>query len=210
MANIFDLFKQISSDNEKSGGTIEYIIVGLGNPGKEYERTRHNAGFMAVDYISERCNAKLNKAKFSALVGEAEIAGKKVLLMKPQTFMNASGEAVSAAARFYKLSAENIIVISDDVSLDVGRLRVRKSGSHGGQKGLKSIAESLGSQEYRRIKIGVGAKPHPDYDMAAWVLSNFDNKDIELIAQQYPKLYDGLCKLLQGDVDSAMQICNGK
>ncbi len=210
MANIFDLFKQISSDSNSGGGAIEYIIVGLGNPGKEYERTRHNAGFMAMDYICGRCDARVDRAKFSALVGETTIADKKVLLMKPQTFMNSSGEAVSAAAKFYKISPEKVIVISDDVSLDVGRLRVRRNGSHGGQKGLKSIEECLGSQEYRRIKIGVGAKPHPDYDMAAWVLSNFDAKDIQLISDNYGRLYDGLCKLLSDDVDGAMQICNGK
>lgn len=211
MANIFDLFKQISSDDsKKSGGAIEYLVVGLGNPGKEYERTRHNAGFMAIEYISGRCGVDVNRAKFSALVGETTIAEKRVLLMKPQTFMNASGEAVSAAAKFYKIPVENVIVISDDVSLDVGRVRVRRNGSHGGQKGLKSIAECLGSQEYKRIKIGVGAKPHPDYDMASWVLSEFSAQDVAAISENYGRIYDGLCKILQGDVDGAMQICNGK
>ena len=171
MANIFDLFKQISTGSDTGSGALEYILVGLGNPGKEYERTRHNAGFMAMDYISGRCGAKIDRAKFSALVGETTINGKRVLLMKPQTFMNSSGEAVAAAAKFYKIAPENIIVISDDVSLDVGRVRVRRKGSHGGQKGLKRIQECLGTEDYQRIKIGVGAKPHPDYDMAAWVRS---------------------------------------
>ena len=133
MSNIFDLFKQISSSSGTSTGAVEYLLVGLGNPGKEYERTRHNAGFMALDYIAGRCGARLDRAKFSALVGEADINGKRVLLMKPQTYMNSSGEAVSAAAKFYKIAPENIIVISDDVSLDVGRVRVRRKGSHGGQ-----------------------------------------------------------------------------
>lgn len=210
MANIFDLFKQISTSEDSSSGAIEYILVGLGNPGKEYERTRHNAGFMAMDYISGRCGAKIDRAKFSALVGEATINGKRVLLMKPQTFMNSSGEAVSAAAKFYKIAPENIIVISDDVSLDVGRVRVRRKGSHGGQKGLKSIQECLGTEDYQRIKIGVGAKPHPDYDMAAWVLSTFEPKDIEAISENYPRIYDGLCKMLEGDTEEAMQICNKK
>ena len=209
MANIFDLFKQISTDDKK-GGAIEYIVVGLGNPGKEYERTRHNAGFMAIDYISGRCGVRVDRAKFSALVGETTIADKRVLLMKPQTYMNSSGEAVGAAAKFYKIPAENIIVISDDVSLDVGRLRVRRSGSHGGQKGLKSIEEHLGSQGYQRIKIGVGAKPHPDYDMASWVLSNFDTKDIAAISENYGRMYEGLCGIIKGDTELAMQICNGK
>ena len=210
MANIFDLFKQISTSEDSSSGAIEYILVGLGNPGKEYERTRHNAGFMAMDYISGRCGARIDRAKFSALVGEATINGKRVLLMKPQTFMNSSGEAVSAAAKFYKIAPENIIVISDDVSLDVGRVRVRRKGSHGGQKGLKSIQECLGTEDYQRIKIGVGAKPHPDYDMAAWVLSTFEPKDIEAISENYPRIYDGLCKMLEGDTEEAMQICNKK
>ena len=210
MANIFDLFKQISTGSDTGSGAVEYILVGLGNPGKEYERTRHNAGFMAIDYISGRCGAKIDRAKFSALVGEATVNGKRVLLMKPQTFMNSSGEAVAAAAKFYKIAPENIIVISDDVSLDVGRVRVRRKGSHGGQKGLKSIQECLGTEDYQRIKIGVGAKPHPDYDMAAWVLSTFEPKDIEAISENYPRIYDGLCKMLEGDTEEAMQICNKK
>ena len=210
MANIFDLFKQISTGSDTGSGAVEYILVGLGNPGKEYERTRHNAGFMAIDYISGRCGARIDRAKFSALVGETTINGKRVILMKPQTFMNSSGEAVAAAAKFYKIAPENIIVISDDVSLDVGRVRVRRKGSHGGQKGLKSIQECLGTENYQRIKIGVGAKPHPDYDMAAWVLSTFEPKDIEAISENYPRIYDGLCKMLEGDTEEAMQICNKK
>jgi PTH1 family peptidyl-tRNA hydrolase len=210
MANIFDLFKQISTGSDTGSGAVEYILVGLGNPGKEYERTRHNAGFMAMDYISGRCGARIDRAKFSALVGETTINGKRVLLMKPQTFMNSSGEAVAAAAKFYKIAPENIIVISDDVSLDIGRVRVRRKGSHGGQKGLKSIQECLGTEDYQRIKIGVGAKPHPDYDMAAWVLSTFEPKDIEAISENYPRIYDGLCKMLEGDTEEAMQICNKK
>ena len=208
MSNIFDLFKQISSGSGASQGAVEYLLVGLGNPGREYEKTRHNAGFMALDYIAGRCGARLDRAKFSALVGEADINGKRVLLMKPQTYMNSSGEAVSAAAKFYKIAPENIIVISDDVSLDVGRVRVRRKGSHGGQKGLKSIQECLGTEDYQRIKIGVGAKPHPDYDMAAWVLSTFDVKDIQNISENYPRIYDGLCKMLEGNTEEAMQICN--
>ncbi len=210
MANIFDLFKQISSGSDTHGGTIEYLVVGLGNPGREYERTRHNAGFMALDYISGRADAKIDRAKFSALVGEATISGKRVLLMKPQTFMNSSGEAVAASAKFYKIPPENIIVISDDVSLDVGRVRVRRGGSDGGQKGLRSIAEHLGSENYKRIKIGVGAKPHPDYNMADWVLSELNAEDALKIRENYTRVYDGLCKILEGDIDAAMQICNGK
>ena len=119
-------------------------------------------------------------------------------------------EAVSAAAKFYKIAPENIRVISDDISLDVGRVRVRRKGSHGGQNGLRSIEQHLGSQAYQRIKIGIGAKPHPDYDLASWVLSNFDAKDMQAIGECQPKVYDGLCKMLEGDTEAAMQICNGK
>ena len=209
MANIFDLFKQISTE-AASGGNIEYIVVGLGNPGKDYERTRHNAGFMAIDYIAGRCGARIDRAKFSALVGEATLEGKRVLLLKPQTFMNLSGEAVGAAAKFYKIAPENIIVISDDVSLDVGRVRVRRKGSHGGQNGLRNIEAHLGSQNYQRIKIGVGAKPHPDYDLASWVLSGFDANDLKKLGELYPTVYEGLCRMLSGDTEAAMQICNGK
>ena len=210
MANIFDLFKQISSDSANSSGNVEYILAGLGNPGKEYEHTRHNAGFMAIDYISGRCNTRIDRAKFSALVGEGMVAGKRVLLMKPQTFMNSSGEAVAAAARFYKIPAENVIILADDISLDVGRLRVRRKGSHGGHNGLKSIEAHLSSSEYQRIKIGVGAKPHPDYDLVDWVLGTFSAKDTELLSAGYSKLYDGLCKIIEGDTEGAMQICNAK
>jgi PTH1 family peptidyl-tRNA hydrolase len=210
MANIFDLFKQISTAPEGAKGNIEYIVVGLGNPGKEYERTRHNAGFMAIDYVSGRCGARIDRAKFSALVGEATIADKRVLLMKPQTYMNSSGEAVSAAANFYKIAPDHIIVISDDITLDVGRVRVRRKGSHGGQNGLRNIEQLLGSQEYQRIKIGIGAKPHPDYDLVNWVLSNLDAKDMEAMSACHAKVYDGLCKMLEGDTEAAMQICNGK
>ena len=210
MANIFDLFKQISCGGNEPKGNVEYIVAGLGNPGAEYARTRHNAGFMAIDYISGRCNAKIDRARFSALVGEAVIEGKRVLLMKPQTFMNSSGEAVGAAAKFYKIAPENIIVISDDISLDVGRVRIRRKGSHGGQNGLRSVEQHLGSQNYQRIKIGIGAKPHPDYDLASWVLSSLDAKDMQAMSECHPKVYEGLCRMLSGDTEAAMQICNGK
>ena len=213
MANIFDLFKQISSDSGSSGNDrkpVEYMVVGLGNPGKQYENNRHNAGFMAIDHIAERVGAKIDRVKFSALIGDTTIAGKRVILMKPQTFMNSSGEAVAAAARFYKIAPEKIIVISDDISLDVGRVRVRRKGSHGGQNGLRSIETCLVSQDYQRIKVGIGAKPHPDYDLADWVLSDFSAKDMQAMKECHPKIYDGLCKMLLGDTEAAMQICNGK
>lgn len=210
MSNIFDIFKKIEKENEsRSAQAITHIVVGLGNPGDKYFYTRHNAGFLAMDYVSQKCGAQVNRSKFHALVGEGTIAGKRVLLMKPQTLMNASGDAVSEAAAFYKIPVENIIVMSDDVNLDVGRMRVRKSGSDGGQKGLRSIIERMGSDNFPRIRFGVGKKPHPDYDMADWVLGEFSESDKKAIYNCFVASYAGLEKLVCGDVDGAMQVCNG-
>lgn len=209
MSNIFDLFKQIEKPAE-SRAPITHILVGLGNPGDKYFHTRHNAGFLAMDYISQKCGTTVNKLKFKALVGEATIAGKRVLLMKPQTFMNLSGEAVQEAAAFYKIGIENIIVMSDDVNLDVGRLRVRTKGSDGGQKGLRSIITLMGSDNFPRIRFGVGQKPHPDYDMADWVLGEFSAEDKKVLFESFEAAYRGLEKLVSGDIDGAMQICNSK
>ena len=211
MSNIFDIFKKIEKENnDRATAPITHLVVGLGNPGDKYFYTRHNAGFLAMDYISQRCGATVNRSKFKSLVGEATIAGKRVLLMKPQTFMNLSGEAVVEAAKFYKIPIENIVVLSDDVNLDVGRMRVRKSGSDGGQKGLRSIINLMGSDNFPRIRFGVGQKPHPDYDMADWVLGNFSDADKKAIFECFVTSYEGLEKLLCGDVDGAMQVCNGK
>ena len=210
MANIFDLFKQISKETPTQNRPIEYLVVGLGNPGAEYTNTRHNAGFLAMDRLAERYSARIDRAKFKALVGEAVIAGKRVLLMKPQTFMNLSGEAVSEAARFYKLSADRVVVLSDDTALEPGRLRVRRKGSAGGHNGLKNIEACLGTAEYPRIRIGVGQKPHPDYDLVDWVLGTPDRENLEKMRGSFDTLADGLEKILLGDVDAAMQICNGK
>lgn len=211
MGNIFDIFKKIEKDRvEVSTAPITHLVVGLGNPGDKYFYTRHNAGFLAMDYISQRCGATVNRSKFKALVGEATIAGKRVLLMKPQTLMNLSGDAVYEAAQFYKIPPENIVVLSDDVNLDVGRMRVRKSGSDGGQKGLRSIILRLNSDSFPRIRFGVGQKPHPDYDMAAWVLGNLSDDDKMTLYDCFVRSYDGLEKILCGDVDAAMQICNTK
>ena len=211
MSNIFDIFKKIESESAaKAQAPITHLVVGLGNPGDKYFYTRHNAGFLAMDYISQKCGAAVNRAKFKALVGEATIAGKRVLLMKPQTYMNASGEAVKEAMAFYKIPIENVIVLSDDVNLDVGRMRVRKSGSDGGQKGLRSIIEHAASDNFPRIRLGVGKKPHPDYDMADWVLGNLSESDKKAIFDCFVTAYEGLEKILCGDVDGAMQVCNSK
>lgn len=210
MANIFDLFKQISSGNDAKTLPVEYIVVGLGNPGEKYVNTRHNAGFLTIDYIADKKGVRIDRSKFKALTATVDIGGKGVLLMKPQTFMNLSGEAVGEAARFYKLGAEKIIIISDDISLGVGRLRVRRKGSAGGHNGLKSINEHLGTDAYPRLKVGVGEKPHPDFELADWVLSSFDKNEMQKLTEAFPTALCGIEKIVAQDVDGAMQICNGK
>ena len=209
MADIFELFKKISKSEPASTTPITHIVVGLGNPGSKYANTRHNAGFIATDYLAGKLSTKIDRAKFQSLVSEVTIAGKRVLLMQPQTFMNNSGYAVCEAASFYKIPPENVIVISDDVNLDVGRLRVRESGSAGGQKGLNDIIVQMGTDKIPRIRVGVGKKPHPDYDMVNWVLGVFPEDDKKAIEELMPVVYAGIEKLLVGDVAGAMQICNG-
>ena len=210
MADIFELFKKISSENTASREPISHIVVGLGNPGGEYFHTRHNAGFLAIDYICQKYNARVNKSAHKGLVGEATIGGKRVLLVKPQTFMNLSGECVRAVLDFYKISPDNLIIIYDDISLDVGRLRVRRDGSAGGHNGIKSILEHLGTKTFPRIKIGVGQKPHPDYDLASWVLSEFKDDELKTLEGTFPTVCEGLEKILNASIDDAMQICNKK
>lgn len=197
--NLFSAFK-------KTG--VDYIVVGLGNPGKQYDHTRHNIGFSAVDYIAQKLSVQLKKLKFSALYERCEISNKSVLLVKPQTYMNNSGEAVAAAARFYKVPVDKIIVISDDISLPCGVLRVRKKGSAGGHNGLKSINRHLGSEEYPRIKIGVGEKPNPEYDLADWVLSTFSSMEEKAIEKRFPDVLHAVEHILNGDFETAMNQCN--
>ena len=211
MGNIFDIFNEISAGRAaKSNLPVTHIIVGLGNPGEKYANTRHNAGFRMLEYLSERCGIRVDSVKFKALVGDGQVGDKRVLLMKPQTYMNLSGEAVVEAAHFYKIPPENIIVFSDDVSLDVGAVRMRRKGSDGGQKGLRSIVTIMGTQDFPRIKFGVGAKPHPDYDMADWVVSEFTRDEKVAVASCFPRAYDGVVKYLAGDPDGAVQACNSK
>ena len=166
-------------DRFRSPQGVTWLVVFLGNPGTKYNGTRHNAGFMAADAMAKEFNIAINKLRFKALTATVTIGGEKVLLMKPQTYMNLSGEAVGQAAKFYKISPERIIVVSDEVAMPIGKLRIRKSGSAGGHNGLKDIIRHLGTQDFPRIRMGVGAAPHPDYDMADWVLSTFKNKDAE-------------------------------
>lgn len=208
MSNIFDLFKQIERNNTSANKTVTHIVVGLGNPGEKYQKTRHNVGFMALDYISEKLNIKINRAKFKALVCDCELADKRVLFMKPQTFMNNSGEAVKEAADFYKIPVENIIVIYDDISLNPGKMRIRLKGSDGGHNGIKSLINHLGSNEFPRIKIGVGAKPNPEYDLADWVLGNIANEDREATDKCIESTYECVELMLQGNTNKAMEKFN--
>lgn len=170
-------------DKFRNNSGVSWIVVFLGNPGPKYNGTRHNAGFMAADAMAKELNVSINKMRFRALTASVSIGGEKVLLMKPQTYMNLSGEAVGQAAKFYKVNPEHIIVISDEVALPVGKLRIRKGGSAGGHNGLKNIIQHLGTDQFPRMRMGVGSAPHPDYDMADWVLGTFKNKDAEDMAE---------------------------
>ena len=193
---------------KESNGKYSFMIVGLGNPGDKYENTRHNAGFICIDKIAEHYNVKINKIKFKALTGEADTPSGKVLLMKPTTFMNNSGEAVREAMNFYKLKPENVIVIFDDISLDPGKMRIRKKGSCGGHNGIRSIIDLNGSDAFPRIKIGVGKKPHPEYDLAAWVLAKPVESDRKLINEAAEKAIGACEVIMTGDFEKAMNIYN--
>ena len=189
---------------------IEWLVVGLGNPGSKYDNTRHNAGFRALEGYCARSGQKIDRMKFKALAGEGMLGGRRVLFLKPQTFMNLSGEAVRDAASFYKIPPERIIVLSDDVSLDVGTLRVRAKGSAGGQNGLKNIIYHLGSEAFPRVKIGVGKKPHPDYDLAAWVLGKFTADEQKAIDKACEDAVSAAACIIAEGCPAAAQKFNGK
>lgn len=192
----------------KKPGGVSWLIVFLGNPGMRYEGTRHNAGFMAADALAKRRGIAINKLRFKALTAQCAVAGESVLLMKPQTYMNLSGEAVAAAARFYRIPPEHIIVVSDEMALPVGALRIRKKGSAGGHNGLKSIIALLGTEDFPRIRLGVGAPPHPDYDVKDWVLSSFKNQDAEDMAVAAARAVEAAeCYIAEG-ADRAMNKFN--
>ena len=203
MSNIFDLFKKIESPGAVKL-KITHIVAGLGNPGAKYEATRHNAGYMAVDAIAQKAAVKINRAKFHSLVGECELGGVGVLLMKPETFMNNSGVAIAEAASFYKIPPENIIVLHDEISFDPGVMRIRRKGSAGGHNGLKSIIEHLGSDAFPRIKIGIGKKPSPDYDLADFVLGKFSAEDKKKLEEQHPAVIAAAELMLSGKIEEAM------
>ena len=188
--------------------SIEYLIVGLGNPGREYESTRHNAGYISLDYIADELGVKVNRVKFKSSVGEAVISGKRCLLMKPSTYMNLSGQAVIEAMRFYKIPPERTVIIFDDISLDVGCMRVRRKGSDGGQKGMQNIIYLSGSQDFPRVKVGIGKKPHPDYDLKDWVLSRFTESDAKLIKALLPNVKSAVELIVADNIDEAMNRYN--
>ena len=183
---------------------VQYLIVGLGNPGKEYEMTRHNVGFRALDYIAGAINTDVQRLKHMALTGKGMIGSNGVLLMKPQTYMNKSGQAVADAARFYKVPPSNVIIISDDISLTVGSMRIRANGSAGGHNGLKSIQEYLGTDEYVRIKLGVGAKAHADMDLGDHVLGKMSAPDFKLISENFASIIPAIELIIAGEIDKAM------
>lgn len=189
-------------------GAPEFMIVGLGNPDKKYEFTRHNAGFLCVDMLAEKHGFTVKKLKFRSLLGDAVLGGHRCLILKPQTYMNLSGEAVREAAAFYKIPPERILVLFDDISLDVGKLRIRRKGTDGGHNGIKNIIYHLASDRFPRIKIGVGKKPHPDYDLADWVLSEFKKDEEVPLKAALENACAAVELLLDGEIDKAMNLYN--
>ena len=190
------------------GSSVDYIIAGLGNPGSQYDLTRHNAGFMAVDKIAEEYKVKVDRIKFKSLCNTFEMKGKKVLLMKPQTFMNLSGQSITEAMNFYKVPIENVIILCDDISLEPSKLRIRRKGSDGGHNGLKNIIYLSGKDTFPRIRIGVGQKPHPDYDLADWVLSRFTPSEQKLMTEGVEKAMRSCEFMVQDKIDQAMNKYN--
>ena len=192
----------------KSPGGVQWLLVCLGNPGKDYENTRHNIGFMAADELERRENAKFNKLRYRALTGEVTIGGQRVLVLKPQTYMNLSGEAVKLAGGFYKIPPERVLVISDDVSLPLGKLRIRGSGSAGGHNGLKNIIQHLGTDQFPRIKVGVGAPQHPEHEMVNWVIGNFTPAEKKVVSEAIGKALDAAECIIREGVQKAQNKFN--
>ena len=210
MADIFELFKKIASGRSEPAGAPTFIVAGLGNPGEKYARTRHNAGFLAMDFIAEKYSLGKFRSRFKATVAEGVVDGKRVLFMKPQTYMNNSGEAVREAADFYKIAPEHVVVISDDVNLAPGVVRIRESGSDGGQKGLASIIMHMNTDRIPRIRVGVGMKPRPDYELADWVLGEIPAADREAMFDAFGRVADALPLVLDGKFAEAASRYNGK
>ena len=198
----------IKSLMKNKSSSYDFVIAGLGNPGAKYEMTRHNAGFLAMDLLAIEENKDIKKLKHHALVCDAEINGKRCLLMKPQTMMNNSGEAVGEACRFYKIPPEKVIILYDDINLDVGKTRIRRKGSAGGHNGIKSIIAHLGSENFLRIKIGVGKKPSPDYDLVNWVLGKFPRELENDLKSALENSTNALRLMVNDEVDQAMNLYN--
>lgn len=188
--------------------SYDYIIAGLGNPGGKYEMTRHNAGFLAMDLLAIEDGFDIKKLKHHALVADAEINGKRCLVMKPQTMMNNSGEAVGEAARFYKIPPENVIIVYDDISLDVGQTRIRRKGSAGGHNGIKSIIAHLGSEHFPRVKVGVGKKPNLEYDLVSWVLGRFPKEQEPELKSALENSTKAVRLIVNDEIDKAMNLYN--
>ena len=193
---------------EGSPQSPEFLIVGLGNPGPKYAFTRHNAGFLCLELLAQQQDAQIKRIKFKGLLGETRLGGHRCLLLKPQTFMNNSGESVREAAAFYKIPPERILVIFDDVSLPCGKLRIRRKGSDGGHNGIKSIIYHLGSDAFPRIKLGVGEKPDAEWDLADWVLSPFRKEELAALREASEKACDAAQKIVCGDIEQAMGLYN--
>ena len=187
-------------------GPVEFLVVGLGNPGREYENTRHNAGFLAVDRIAEKHHTEIKRVKFKGTVGQCRLGGKGVLLLKPGTYMNLSGQSVTEAMRFYKLKPEQVLILFDDINLEPGKLR--RKGSDGGHNGMKNILYLSGSDQFPRIKLGVGKKPRPDYDLADWVLSRFTAEEQKALDTALENAAAAAELIVKGDVDRAMNLYN--
>ena len=186
------------------GGSVEVLIVGLGNPDRKYENTRHNCGWLAIDYLAEKLGARVSRIKFKSFVGECTVGGRRALLMKPTTYMNNSGQAVTEAMSFYKIKPENVIVIFDDVTLPVSKMRIRRGGSDGGQKGMRSIIYLSGSDAFPRVKIGIGGKPNPDWDLADWVLSRFSDDERKTLETMFENTCGAVELMAKGEIDAAM------
>ena len=196
---------------KKPAGPIDFLIVGLGNPGRQYENTRHNAGFLSIDTLAKTLSVTIDRARFHALTATASLDdGTKVMLMKPQTLMNASGIAVQEAMAFYKLEPSQLVVISDDINLAVAKMRIRVGGSDGGQKGLRDIITCLGTDAFARVRVGVGQKPHPDYDLAKWVLSKFSAEDMKLLSPAFEDAGKAAALIAKGDLSRAMNLYSKK
>ncbi len=202
------IFDDINKNKIDFSGSIEYILIGLGNPGNKYINTRHNAGFLAIDYIAKKHGILINKKKFNALCESTLINSKKILLIKPQQFMNNSGQSIVEAMKFYKIPSNKIIVILDDINLDVGTIRIRRKGSAGGHNGLKNIIDLSKKDDFIRIKIGIGSKPNISYNLADWVLSDFSEKEMNILKSSITNTLKSINLIVSGNIERAMNKYN--